>query len=50
MRSFSHVAAALGRNFAGVHKYAAKQAFGFGRRSRRDPTPTIADILALAGS
>ena len=48
--AISDLAAALGRNFAGVHKYAAKRGLGFGRRPRRDPTPTIADILALAGS
>ena len=50
MWGLSHLAVALGRNFAGVHKYAAKECLGFGRRSRRDPTPTLADILALAGS
>ena len=48
--AISDLAVALGRNFAGVHKYAAKQGLGFGRRPRRDTPPTIADILALAGS
>ena len=48
--AISDLAVALGRNFAGVHKYAAKKGLGFGRRPRRDPPPTITDILALAGS
>ena len=46
--AISDLAVALGRNFAGVHKYAAKQGLGFGRRPRRDAPPTLADILALA--
>lgn len=40
--------AALGRNYAGVHKFAEKQGFAFARRTRWKPTPTLQDILALA--
>lgn len=41
------LATALGRNCAGVHKYAEKQGVRFGRRARRTPAPTLPDILAL---
>ncbi len=40
--------AALGRNYAGVHKFAEKQGLAFARRTRRKPAPTLQDILALA--
>ena len=46
----SDLAVALGRKFAGVHKYATKRGFVFGRRPRRDPAPTLAGLLALDGS
>lgn len=39
---------ALGRNYAGVHKYAEKQGLKFSRRPRRESAPTLQDILALA--
>jgi len=38
----------LGRNYAGVHKYAEKQGLKFSRRPRRESAPTLQDILALA--
>ena len=40
--------AALGRNYAGVHKFAEKQGLAFARRTRWKPAPTLQDILALA--
>lgn len=45
--AIADAAAVLGRNYAAVHKYAEKHGLRFGRRPRRDPLPTKADILAL---
>ncbi|MGW8192112.1 hypothetical protein [Sphingomonas hankookensis] len=45
--ALADLVAALGRGYAAVHKYAAKQGFRFERRPRRDPAPSLTDILAL---
>ena len=45
--AFRDLVAALGRNYAGVYKFAEKQGLRFPRRPRRDSAPTLADILAM---
>ncbi|AXB80107.1 hypothetical protein, partial [Novosphingobium sp. P6W] len=41
------LADALGRNYAAVHKYAAKHGYSFVRHPRATPPLTLADILNL---
>ena len=47
--AIADLARVLDRNYAAVHKYAEKHGYRFGRRPRRVPLPTVADILALDG-
>jgi hypothetical protein len=46
--SLADLARALGRNYYGVHKYAANRGFRFGQRPRLVVAPALAEILALS--
>ena len=45
--AIADLAAALDRKACSVSKYATNHGIRFGRRTRRTPTPTLDDILAL---